>query len=308
MKKFIPKINHPLIILIILMLFCTSGCGDTSQADNLPPVFSSPRVLVPEAPGKKMLGDSSLALDISNMNQGYFTAQAKDTESRFNIQMTAPDGILYSYFLDAGEDAVIPFTSGNGSYQITGYKQVEGNQYAALYYETLEVNLKNDFLPYLYPNQYVSFTPESEASKLALSMMPEETKDIDALALIFDYVTSHITYDSAFADTVDAGYLPDVDHTLETGTGICFDYAALMTAMLRSRDIPCKLQIGYSGTVKHAWIDVYIQSVGWVDQAISFDGETWSRMDPTFYSNSDDKEDILSYIGEGTNYTVQFTR
>ena len=308
MNKQNQKIRRPLIILLIPLLLCTSGCGEKSQPGNLPPVFSSPQVLVPEAPGKEMLGDSSLALDVSNMDQGYFTAQAKDTESKFNIQMTAPDGILYSYFLDAGEDAVIPFTGGSGSYQVTGYQQVEGSQYAALYCETLEVNLENDFFPYLYPNQYVSFTPESEAVKLAHSMMPDDTEDIEALELIFNYVTTHVTYDTVFADTVDAGYLPDVDHTLETGTGICFDYAALMTAMLRSRDIPCKLQIGYSGAVKHAWIDVYIQSVGWVDQAISFDGETWSRMDPTFYSNSDDKEDILSYIGEGTNYTVQFTR
>ena len=31
------------------------------------------------------------------------------------------------------------------------------------------------------------------------------------------------------------GYLPDIDETLETKTGICFDYAALMCAMLRCR-------------------------------------------------------------------------
>ena len=34
----------------------------------------------------------------------------------------------------------------------------------------------------------------------------------------------------------------------------------LTTAMLRARDIPRKLQIGYAGTVKHAWISVYIRS------------------------------------------------
>ena len=41
--------------------------------------------------------------------------------------------------------------------------------------------------------------------------------------------------------------LPSVDETLKTKKGICFDYAALMTAMLRSQGIPTKLEIGYQG-------------------------------------------------------------
>ena len=132
--------------------------------------------------------------------------------------------------------------------------------------------------------------------------------DVDALQQIYDYVVSNLTYDYEKADTVTTGYLPDVDETLKTGTGICFDYAALTTAMLRSCDIPCKLQIGYAGDIKHAWIDVYIRSKGWVNQAVSFKGDTWTLMDPTFDSNSDDKEAIQDYIGDESNYTVQFTR
>ena len=82
----------------------------------------------------------------------------------------------------------------------------------------------------------------------------------------------------------------------------------VMTAMLRSRDIPCKLQIGYAGDIKHAWIDVYIRGKGWVEQAITYDGEKWNRMDPTFTANSEDEELINSYIGDSANYTLQFTR
>ena len=53
---------------------------------------------------------------------------------------------------------------------------------------------------------------------------------------------------------------------------------------------------------------VYIRSKGWVNQAVSFKGDTWTLMDPTFDSNSDDKEAIQDYIGDESNYTVQFTR
>ena len=235
-------------------------------------------------------------------------AESDSDDSRMNIQLTAPSGVVYSYFLEPDEQAVLPFSEGSGEYLITCYQQVDGNQYAALYTETLTVKLQNEFLPFLYPNQYVNFSSKSEACKLAASLVKEDMTDIDILKTFYTYVTSHISYDYDKADSVEAGYLPDVDDTLNTGTGICFDYAALTTAMLRSQDIPCKLQIGYSGDVKHAWIDVYIRGRGWVTKAVSFDGETWKLMDPTFDANSDGDEAIQEYIGDESNYTVQFTR
>ena len=36
--------------------------------------------------------------------------------------------------------------------------------------------------------------------------------------------------------------------------------------------------------------------------------DTWKLMDPTFDANSDGDEAIQEYIGDESNYTVQFTR
>ena len=299
---------RPLILLILIPVLLFTGCGSSGSDPDEPPVYSSLQVLVPEAPGKKTLGTSPLVLDISDTDQGYLTAVSDSTDQMMNVQLTAEDGVVYSYFISPGDSAVIPFSSGSGTYQVSCYQQISDSQYAALYADTLEIKLANEFLPFLYPNQYVNFTPDSEASKLALSMVSEDTSDIDALQTIYNYVVSHVTYDYDLADTVASGYLPDVDETLQTGKGICFDYAALTTAMLRSCDIPCKLQIGYAGDIKHAWINVYIRSRGWVDKAVEFSGDSWSRMDPTFDSNSEDKDTIQEYIGDNDNYTVQFTR
>lgn len=299
---------RPLILLILIPVLLFTGCGSSGSDPDEPPVYSHLQVLVPEAPGKKTLGTSPLVLDISDTDQGYLTAVSDSTDQMMNVQLTAEDGVVYSYFISPGESAVIPFSSGSGTYQVSCYQQISDSQYAALYADTLEIKLANEFLPFLYPNQYVNFTPDSEASKLALSMVSEDTSDIDALQTIYNYVVSHVTYDYDLADTVASGYLPDVDETLQTGKGICFDYAALTTAMLRSCDIPCKLQIGYAGDIKHAWINVYIRSRGWVDKAVEFSGDSWSRMDPTFDSNSEDKDTIQEYIGDNNNYTVQFTR
>lgn len=151
------------------------------------------------------------------------------------------------------------------------------------------------------------FPSKSEACTLAQSLVKDGMNDVEILKAFYTYVTEHITYDYDKADSVEAGYLPDVDETLQSGTGICFDYAALTAAMLRSQDIPCKLEIGYSGDIKHAWIDVYIQNKGWVTKAISFDGDTWKLMDPTFDANSNGNEAIQEYIGDESNYTVQYT-
>lgn len=295
-------------IAFILILFLLTGCSTSSGKKEEPPVYSPLQVLVPEAPGKKTLGASPLTLDISNADQGYLTAISDSDSQKMNVQLTSENEAVYSYFVSPGKSAVIPFSSGSGIYQICCYQQIDGSRYAALFADTLEVSLENEFLPFLYPNQYVNFTPDSASSKLALSIISEDASDVDALQAVYNYVVQNLTYDYDLADTVDSGYIPDVDSTLKSGKGICFDYAALTTAMLRARDIPCKLQIGYAGTVKHAWISVYIRSKGWVDKAVEFSGESWSRMDPTFDSNSKDKENIQQYIGDDNNYSVQFTR
>ena len=307
MSKFLP-VRLFFVWLLFGTVFFLTGCGNSGSSGDKPPSYSPARVLTPEAPGKQTLGSSPLILDISNQDQGYLTAESDSDDSRMNIQLTAPSGVVYSYFLEPDEQTVLPFSEGSGEYLITCYQQVDGNQYAALYTETLTIKLQNEFLPFLYPNQYVDFSSKSKACKLAASLVKEDMTDIDILKTFYAYVTSHISYDYDKADSVEAGYLPDIDDTLSTGTGICFDYAALTTAMLRSQDIPCKLQIGYSGDVKHAWIDVYIRGSGWVTKAVSFDGDTWKLMDPTFDANSDGDEAIQEYIGDESNYTVQFTR
>lgn len=303
-------ITCPFFLFLIFVCLWFSGCGQAEKTASAqePPVFSPLQVLVPESPQTQVIGKAPLLLDISNADQGYLTARSSSENLATNLQLTDPEGVLYSYFIKPMENAVIPFSGGSGEYLLICYQQVSGSQYAALYSQTLQVSLENEFLPYLYPNQYVNFSPDSQASKLALSMLPEDAEDLEALQEIYNYVTENLTYDDEKAKTVQAGYLPDIDETLATGKGICFDYAALITAMLRSRDIPCKLQIGYAGDVKHAWIDVYIRSRGWVNKAVAFDGDSWTRLDPTFDSNADDKETIQSYIGDGSNYTVQFTR
>jgi transglutaminase-like putative cysteine protease len=127
---------------------------------------------------------------------------------------------------------------------------------------------------------------------------------LEVVANIYSFVTENVTYDTEKAATVQHGYLPVVDDTLASGKGICFDYAALMAAMLRSQNIPTRLEVGYvSGGVYHAWISVHTPETGWIDDIIQFDGESWKLMDPTLDSSGSAN---ASFIGDGTNYSLMY--
>jgi hypothetical protein len=79
-----------------------------------------------------------------------------------------------------------------------------------------------------------------------------------------------------------------------------------MSAMLRSQQIPTRLEVGYAGEVYHAWISCYVDEIGWVDNIISFDGENWSLMDPTLAANNSSSA-VEEYIGDGSNYLIKYT-
>ncbi len=307
------------LFFMLYSLFSLSGCGNHASENTSPPPShteqttirpNTPTIYQPEASGESILGTStSLWIDTSHVDQGYVMARYLGDAAKANIQITGSDGISYKYFLTASEVYTpLPLTSGNGTYQIDGYENVVDNKYTILFKESVNVELENEFLPFLYPNQYVNFDANSEAVTVASSIVENVESDLDAVANIYHYVVEHIQYDETKAEQITLGYLPNIDETLHTQTGICFDYAALTTAMLRSQNIPTRLEIGYSGDVYHAWISVYIKEVGWIDNIIEFSGDSWTRMDPTFASSNHNNKKILEYIGDGSNYTVQYIR
>ena len=297
----------PLLFLMIVLTF--SGCSkkESSEASS---TFTpgTAHVLVPKADGSETIGGDPLTLDLSHTDQGYFIGTMTGNEGKINIQLIGPDSVTYKYFIEETDTpTVFPFTAGSGSYTIMAFQNISGDQYASLFSQVIDVELENEFLPFLYPNQYVDFTADSEAVSLAAELTRDLTSDVEALTAIYEYVTANITYDNEKAATVAGNYLPDIDETLSTKKGICFDYASLTAAMLRSIGIPAKLAIGYSASVRHAWIDVYIQSVGWVERAVEFNGDEWKLMDPTFAATGTD-ESIQEYIGDGDNYITEYIR
>lgn len=89
--------------------------------------------------------------------------------------------------------------------------------------------------------------PDSTVYSYNLKIGDESSNDLDYIEQIYRYVIKNISYDDDLAANVQADYLPVIDRTLESKKGICFYYASLMAALLRSQNIPTKLVVGYSG-------------------------------------------------------------
>lgn len=307
---------YRVFLLLVLCAFCLGLTGCSNDSKSVTESNSNSGKInhiwerichLPSPDGENVLGSDLLMIDISHCDQGYGLVKYTGEADKINIQIDTPDGNNYKYFIEEKEVYVpIAFTSGDGTYIVSAFEHIEGDQYVSLFTEIVDVALEDDFLPYLYPNQYVNFTSDSDAVKKAAEITKNASTDLELLTTVYHFVISNIVYDNAKAESVEIGYMPDIDETLETETGICFDYAALMAAMLRSQGVPCKMAIGYSSDVKHAWIDVYIEGQGWVDKAIEFNGKEWRLLDPTFASYNEDDETVKEYIGDGANYILQY--
>lgn len=244
--------------------------GQQGAAPEPSPRTPAPTVtaLMPSAPGTDVFSEQGAEVDYSNASHGYFMARYSGSGKIKVLVYFNGNPTYYQYTLRTGGSyATIPLQSGSGSYRVRFMENLGGDMYSEVCSTTIDASVHGTGC-FLYPNQYVSYTRSSEAVRKAQSLCEYAYSDSQKTAAIYSYITGSIRYDSAKAGSVTSGYLPDVDDTLDSGKGICFDYAALMAAMCRSQQIPTRLVIGSTSSGYHAWNEVYL-------------GE-WKRYDPTF--------------------------
>lgn len=305
------KKNKKLILLLLISLCsflvsCSSNKINKYHDPDAPPRDTISSFLSPDAPGLIVYDNALASIDASNTSEGYLVIRYFGDAPKAKVQIKVPAGVTYTYTLFGDDYRTFPLSSGDGSYQVNVYENVTDDMYALVCSQELSVTLADEFRPFLYPNVYSWFDSESSAVALGIDISKQSTNNLDYLCQIYDYVIQNITYDDELAASAPVDYVPDADRTLASKKGICFDYAALMTTLLRSQGIPTKLEVGYSGTVYHAWISVYLEESGWVDGIIQFDGRSWSLMDPTLAASNSSKA-VGKYIGDGSNYTVKYS-
>lgn len=268
---------------------------------------ASAKVLVPGAPGTNSFSSGSATVDMSNVSEGYVMLKYSGSNPKVKFRVTTPDGTNYTYLVSEYNNFVAyPLSGGNGNYTFTVYEvaSAKDNLYSTLLSQTATVSVTNSMSPFLYPNYYVNFNASSSSVQKGTELAQGCASDLDVVTEVYHYATGNITYDYNKAKTVQSGYAPSPDATLASGTGICFDYASLVAAMLRSQGIPTRLEVGYVGNVYHAWISCYITDVGWVDGIIQFDGANWTLMDPTMAAGQS-KANFEKFL-KSNNYSIKY--
>ena len=286
---------------------CTFGNRKGAAPEEPPDYTGIPEIPVASAPGINASENRKAVVDYSNASDGYVMAKfIEKIELQARVLITVPDETQYIYRLVPGGDfEVLPLSGGDGGYTIEVLEEVEDMLYAHVLTVTLDVALDNEFAPFLRPNQYVNYSRDSAVVRKAAGLTEGVDDAMEKIEAVYNFVITNIIYDEHLAAIVQSGYIPDVDAVLQSGRGICFDFAAVMTAMLRSQSIPTRMVLGYTGGAYHAWISVFSEETGWVDNMIFFDGANWKIMDPTFAAGNQSGE-IMEYIGNAENYNALY--
>lgn len=272
---------------------------------------SPPYIITPTADGGKVYSNDDALIDASNSSQGYLMIRLKKAMSgSYRILVNADDiNVRYTFQLNSsGNYEVIPLTEGSGKYTVNVLKVTSAGKGTVMFKQSLSVSVADSFLPFLTPNQFCMYDAGSSCVALSSKLCGGNKDTIAKTAAIYDYVINNISYVST-AENGANGYIPVPDTVLANKSGICFDYASLMAAMLRSQKIPTKVVVGYAGDIYHAWISVYVDGSGWIDGYIYFDGNSWNRMDPTFAASAKDDADYkntVDFISNGSNYSVMY--
>lgn len=245
-------------------------------------------------------GEGGALLDLSALSEGY-VAVSVESEKRIKFQVIKGDDTYTYNIASDGTPSIFPLQCGDGEYKFRVMQNVEDSKYSELYSVTRDVTLEDEFAPFLRPSDYVDYDEGSKCVKKAAELASGQDDALGVVSAVYDFICDNVTYDRELAATVKSGYLPVPDDTLASGQGICFDYASLAAAMLRSQGIPTKVIFGYVSPddVYHAWNMFYTNETGWVTVSYEVSSDTWNRIDLTFSANGADAD----FIGDGSNYT-----
>ena len=269
MRNLFKKTTSLLIVATIVITLASSTVHDiyamSSNSSNLPEAKST--IL-----GENVVGNSLATIDYSNLSEGYiFVSYNGGTNKPIKVQIlkngrtTGWQGHGYLYRINNhGVPEQLVLSEGNGTYTVNVFRHANGAHFNLIFSTTFNVTLRHELAPFLYPNKYVNFTLNGAVSALAATLAEENYAD--TVRRIFRYVSGNISYNWALVSQgVPSWYEPNLEELLETRLGICFDFASLMTALLRLNGIPAKMVFGYfEGDSWHAWVNVYLPEYGWL--------------------------------------------
>lgn len=280
----------------------TEDAQDTEGTTTGPSFTANPEVPSPTFDATVTENDGSI--DTTKVNQGVVRAEALSA-SRLKFIATLGE-MTYSYDLPGdGTPITCPVNMGSGTYTFAIMRNTSDNNYVQTCSATVDVALESEFAPFSQPNMFCNYTNDSACVQKSRELVADAENQGDAVRAVCTYIVDHVTYDTDKASQLSGttGYVPNPDDTFATNKGICFDYASLGAAMLRSVGIPTKIITGYVSPedLYHAWIAVYIDG-SWTSAQFSVNPQSWSRVDLTFATDSE----AQGLVGDGKTYTERY--
>ncbi|MNZ90312.1 Transglutaminase-like superfamily protein [compost metagenome] len=233
-------------------------------------------------------------LDTSSVNRGVISIA-------YNVQANVKTKLMivkgndkYTYNLPAerkGES--LPLQLGNGDYTVTLLEHTTGNKYKVVKEQRIQLSMKDPNQVYLNSIQNISWTSTSNAVIKAKELTKNKKTTEEKVKAVYDYIISNVKYDTQLAADLPLDYLPNIDRTFKTNKDVCYGYASLFAAMLRSLDIPTKLVMGDTSLVDvyHAWNEVYL------------DGE-WVTIDTTVDAALKQAKGKIQFIKNASDYSM----
>lgn len=244
--------------------------------------YTIDEILMPSCPGKEVLSKNGYVIDSSNKAEGYVCVKGPADGVLKKAQVIQGEE-TYTYDVFENEFTILPLMKGSGTYTVRTLKQKSANNYSVTASTQITATLTNPLSLYLYPNQIVNYDKNTLAVIKSFELTKDDKSELERVHSIYKWIVTTIDYDYDKVDeALKTFMIPDLDDAFTKQKGICFDYASLMTAMLRVQHIPTRVVTGYTDPGYHAWIETYIDGVGWINPSIYFEKETWKRVDPTF--------------------------
>nr|WP_246569697.1 transglutaminase-like domain-containing protein [Lentibacillus saliphilus] len=134
---------------------------------------------------------------------------------------------------------------------------------AVINHEVVGISDERDLLP-----SWGIQSDHPKIKQLAQELTAGKPGERNQAKAIYSFVARHIAYDVAKAEADTFNIADSALSALETGTGVCQDYAYLATALLRAAGINAHYVEGDAGE-RHAWVEAHVN------------GE-WIEMDPTW--------------------------
>lgn len=248
-------------------------------------------------------GDGGITIDTGSTAYGVVLVKIDTIPADKRCKVIISAGGSYQYDIIArGTFVGIPLQMGSGSYTLMVFEQVSGDSFETKMAQAFTVSLASSLKPYTAASIMSDFSRSSALVGKAGSLTSGINTQTGRVEAVYKWIIANISYDRALADSITSGnitvYLPDPNATYSSRKGICFDYASLMCAMLRSQGIPTRLIVGSTSLGYHAWNEVFFDGTGWVIVADfsweKIDGNGWVLFDSTFAAGGFSPEKIQS--------------